>query len=310
MKMQTVQFGNTGFKTSRLGVGLAEVGNELSFDDQAQASSVLNTALDKGINFLDTAACYGISEELIGNGVSHRRDDYFLATKAGHARGGYVGEDWTFQTVADSIDRSLVRMKTDHVDVVQLHSCGVDVLEKGDVIRALQEAQQAGKTRFIGYSGDNESAHWAVDSGHFATLQTSYSIVEQRARTSGLLEKATSNGMGTIIKRPIAGGSWAKSRGVTEKPELRRYDEPYLERATVMRALGDIENEPDNGILTSLGYTFSNPHVNVAIVGTKDPSHMETNIGQVENELPIPASVVEELNSRFERLDTDWAQRG
>ena len=308
--MQTVQFGNTGFETSRLGVGLAEVGSELSFDDQDQASSVLNTALDRGINFLDTAACYGISEELIGNGVSHRRNDYFLATKAGHVRGDYVGEEWTYQTVVDSIDRSLVRLKTDHVDVVQLHSCGIDVLEKGDVVRALQEAQQAGKTRFIGYSGDNESAHWAVDSGLFATLQTSYSLVEQRARTSGLLEKAASNGMGTIIKRPIAGGSWAKSRGDASKPQVRGYDEPYLERATVMRALGTIENEPDNGILTSLGFTLANPNVNVAIVGTKDPSHMETNIGQVDNELPIPTAVVEELHSRFEKLDTDWAQRG
>lgn len=308
--MQTVRFGNTGFETSRLGVGLAEIGSELSLADQTQASSVLNTALDRGINFLDTSACYGISEELIGNGVSHRREDYFLATKAGHITGGYDGEAWTYQTVVDSIDRSLHRLKTDHVDLVQLHSCGIDVLEKGDVVRALQEAQQAGKTRFIGYSGDNEAAHWAVDSGLFATLQTSYNLVEQRARTSGLLEKAVSEGMGTIIKRPIAGGSWAKSRGETSKPQVRGYDEPYLERAIAMCALGPIEGEPENGILTSLGYTLANPDVNVAIVGTKDPSHMEANIRQVENELPIPESVVEELSSRFEKLDADWAQRG
>lgn len=308
--MQTVRFGNTGFEASRLGVGLAEVGSELSLADQAQASSVLNTALDRGINFLDTAACYGISEELIGIGVSHRRDDYFLATKAGHITGGYEGEEWTYQTVVDSIDRSLRRLKTDHVDLVQLHSCGIDVLEKGDVVRALQEAQQAGKARFIGYSGDNEAAHWAVDSGLFATLQTSYNIVEQRARTSGLLEKAAAKGMGTIIKRPIAGGSWAKSRGEDSDQQIRRYDEPYLERARAMCAPGPIEGEPDNGILTSLGYTLADPNANVAIVGTKDPSHMEANIRQVESELPIPVSVVEELNSRFEKLDTDWAQRG
>lgn len=308
--MQTVRFGNTGFEASRLGVGLAEVGSELSLADQAQASSVLNTALDRGINFLDTAACYGISEELIGIGVSHRRDDYFLATKAGHITGGYEGEEWTYQTVVDSIDRSLRRLKTDHVDLVQLHSCGIDVLEKGDVVRALQEAQQAGKARFIGYSGDNEAAHWAVDSGLFATLQTSYNIVEQRARTSGLLEKAAAKGMGTIIKRPIAGGSWAKSRGEDSDQQIRRYDEPYLERARAMCAPGPIEGEPDNGILTSLGYTLADPNANVAIVGTKDPSHMEANIRQVESELPIPVSVVEELNSRFEKLDTDWSQRG
>jgi hypothetical protein len=306
--MQKVQFGSTGFETSRLGVGLSEIGSfELS--DQAQATNVLNTALDNGINFLDTSACYGISEELVGNGVSQRRDDYFLATKAGHVARGYEGEAWTFQTVVDSIDRSLRLLQTDHVDVVQLHSCDIDVLEKGDVIRALQEAQQAGKTRFIGYSGDNEAAHWAVDSGLFATLQTSYNLVEQRARTTGLLEKAIAKGMGTIIKRPIAGGVWGKSRPDAADQTASNYNTPYLERAKSVRTLGPIENEPDDAILTSLGYTLSDPNANVAIVGTTNPSHMATNVRQIDNDLPIPDCVIAELNRRFEQLDKDWAQR-
>ena len=284
--MQKVQFGSTGFETSRLGVGLSEIGSfELS--DQAQATNVLNTALDNGINFLDTSACYGISEELVGNGVSQRRDDYFLATKAGHVARGYEGEAWTFQTVVDSIDRSLRLLQTDHVDVVQLHSCDIDVLEKGDAIRALQEAQQAGKTSFIGYSGDNESAHWAVDSGLFATLQTSYNLVEQRARTTGLLEKAIAKGMGTIIKRPIAGGVWGKSRPDAADQTASNYNTPYLERAKSVRTLGPIENEPDDAILTSLGYTLSDPNANVAIVGTTNPSHMATNVRQIDNDLPL-----------------------
>ncbi len=306
--MQKVQFGSTGFETSRLGVGLSEIGSfELS--DQAQATNVLNTALDNGINFLDTSACYGISEELVGNGVSQRRDDYFLATKAGHVARGYEGEAWTFQTVVDSIDRSLRLLQTDHVDVVQLHSCDIDVLEKGDAIRALQEAQQAGKTRFIGYSGDNESAHWAVDSGLFATLQTSYNLVEQRARTTGLLEKAIAKGMGTIIKRPIAGGVWGKSRPDAADQTASNYNTPYLDRAKSVRTLGPIENEPDDAILTSLGYTLSDPNANVAIVGTTNPSHMATNVRQIDNDLPIPDCVIAELNRRFEQLDKDWAQR-
>jgi len=307
--MQTVPFGKTGFETSRLGVGLSEIGSQLSISDQDQASDVLNTALDSGINFLDTSACYGISEQLVGKGISHRRNDYFLATKAGHVALGYEGEAWTYQTVVDSIDRSLRLLQTDHVDLVQLHSCEIDVLEKGDVIRALQEAEQAGKTRFIGYSGDNEAAHWAVDSGLFSSLQTSYNLVEQRARTSKLLEKATSKGMGTIIKRPIAGGVWGKSRPEAGIDDAGRYNTPYLVRAKAIRALGDIENEPEDGILTALGYTLSDPNVSVAIVGTTNPSHMATNIKQIDNDLPIPESVITELNRRFEELDTDWTQR-
>jgi aryl-alcohol dehydrogenase-like predicted oxidoreductase len=307
--MQTVPFGNTGFETSRLGVGLSEIGSQLELSDQDQATSVLNTALDNGVNFLDTSACYGISEQLVGIGVSNRRDDYFLATKAGHVALDYDGEAWTYQTVVDSIDRSLRLLKTDHVDLVQLHSCGVDVLEKGDVIRALQEAQQAGKTRFIGYSGDNEAAHWAVDSGLFATLQTSYNLVEQRARTSGLLEKATAQGMGTIIKRPIAGGVWGKSRPEAGIDDAGRYNTPYLVRAKAIRAHGEIENEPADGILTALGYTIGDPNAHVAIVGTTNPSHLASNVRQIDNDLPIPSDVIDELNRRFEQLDEDWAQR-
>ena len=182
--MQKVQFGSTGFETSRLGVGLSEIGSfELS--DQAQATNVLNTALDNGINFLDTSACYGISEELVGNGVSQRRDDYFLATKAGHVARGYEGEAWTFQTVVDSIDRSLRLLQTDHVDVVQLHSCDIDVLEKGDAIRALQEAQQAGKTRFIGMSAMEPhvpTVQRIMETGHYDTVLAYYNLLNWTAQ--------------------------------------------------------------------------------------------------------------------------------
>ncbi|MBH65650.1 MAG: aldo/keto reductase [Chloroflexi bacterium] len=270
---------------------------------------MINTALDKGINFLDTSACYGISELLIGRGVPERRDEYFLATKAGHVALGAEGDEWTYKVVSESIDRSLRLLQTDHVDLVQLHSCDVDVLEKGDVIRALQDAQEAGKTRFIGYSGDNEAAHWAVDSGLFATLQTSYNLVEQRARTTGLLEKATAQGMRTIIKRPIAGGVWGKSRPEAGIDDAGRYNTPYLLRAKEIRSLGPIENEPDDGILTALGFTLGDRNANVAIVGTTNPKHMATNIKQIENDLPIPESVINELKTRFEQLDKDWAQR-
>ena len=156
--MEQVPFGKTGLNVSKLGIGLSEIGFNLTMGDTAQADNVINSALDAGINFLDTAACYDISEEMIGATVAARRDEFVLVTKAGHYLPRGDGEDWTAELITSSIERSLQRMKTDHVEVVQLHSCTVEVLEKGDVIRALQDAKAAGKTRFIGYSGDNENA--------------------------------------------------------------------------------------------------------------------------------------------------------
>ena len=302
--MEKVTLGKTGFEVSRLGVGLAEIGSELSFDEVEQAGDVLNRALDAGINLLDTSACYGISEELIGRTVAHRRDEYVLATKAGHITGGYEGEAWTYQTVADSVDRSLQRLKTDHLDIVQLHSCGIDVLEKGDVIRALQDAKAAGKLRHVSYSGDNEAGHWAVDSGLFDSLQCSFNISDQGANASGLLKKAKERNMGTIIKRPIGGGTWARAR--RGEPTPRNYDNQYLDRAKEMAADGQLPGEPENSILLALGFTLGHPEVDVAIVGTKNPAHMASNIEIVEKQLPIEQQTIDALHERWDKHSGEW----
>ncbi|MCA9983345.1 MAG: aldo/keto reductase [Anaerolineales bacterium] len=299
--MQTKRLGRTELQVSLLGAGLSEIGNQLTKADIEQASQVLNAALDGGINFLDTAACYGISEETIGATIAHRRDEFILATKAGHVAGGYKGEDWTAQTITDSIERSLKRMKTDHLDIVQLHSCSVEVLEQGDAIEALLAAQAAGKTRFVGYSGDNEAAAWAIASGIFDTLQTSFNLVEQRARTR-LFEHAAAQDMGIIIKRPIANGAW----GATACPS--NYASQYFERAQAMDHMNPPAGAPTNRILLALGFTLAHEDVDTIIVGTKNPAHMQANLDWIANELPIDPAVVAELHNRFETLDSDWVQ--
>jgi aryl-alcohol dehydrogenase-like predicted oxidoreductase len=300
--MEMRRLGKTELIISRLGAGLAEIGFELTPEDVLQAGRVLNAALDMGINFLDTAACYNISEELIGATVAGRRQEFILATKAGHVAGDYTGGPWTGETVRHSIERSLTRMRTDYLDLVQLHSCDVDVLERGEVIQALLDARQAGKTRFIGYSGDNEAAAWAVESGIFDTLQTSFNLVEQRARY-GLLQAAKEQDMGVIIKRPIANGAW----GAPSSPSA--YASQYWQRAQAMAALGPLPPEaPDNPILLALGFTLAHDEVDTAIVGTKNPDHLRGNIYWVDHELPLAPQVVDELHRRFDELGGDWEQ--
>lgn len=299
--MEKRLLGKTGMEVSCLGAGLSEIGHMLTMNDIDQASSVLNGALDGGVNFLDTSTCYGISEELIGRTIAHRRDEYILATKAGHAIAGYDGEDWTYQTVADAVDRSLTRMKTDRLDLVQLHSCEIEDLEKGEVIRALQDAKQAGKTRFIGYSGDNEAAEWAVESGLFDTLQTSFNLVDQRARTR-LFPQAEAQNMGIIVKRPVANGAWGQEKSPSG------YANRYFERYQMMIEEGEIPGAPDHPILLALGFVLAHDLVDTAIAGTKNPRHMEMNIEWVENDLPLQAQTVAELQRRFDELDQTWVQ--
>ncbi len=297
MELRTL--GKTGLEVSRLGVGLAEIGG-LDLNEAKRAAEVLNIALDNGVNFLDTAACYDNSEALIGRTIAHRRDEFVLATKAGHVADGYEGESWTAETIRDSIERSLKRMRTDHLDIVQLHTCSVEVLERGEVVEALQEAKEAGKTRFIGYSGDNESARWAVESGLFDTLQTSFNLVDQNARLY-LFGPAKELDMGIIVKRPIANGVW----GAASSPSS--YAASYFERAQKMQALGSLPDAPDNGILLALGFAFAHKAADTFIVGTRNPDHMRTNIEWVNNRPPIPEETVAELHRRFERLAEDQA---
>src|SRR5690606_17441017 len=142
-------------------------------------STLLNSALDAGLNIIDTTDCYMNSEELIGNAVAGRRDQYYLYTKCSHETtdsGQRVA--WYKPEILASVERSLRRLKTDRLDLVQLHSCSIEDLQRGEVIEALQEARDKGYTRYIGYSGDNEAARFAVESGAFDSLQTSINIAD------------------------------------------------------------------------------------------------------------------------------------
>ena len=301
--MELRELGKTGLKITPLGLGLAEISRQDRMGgDVSAASRVLHEALDNGINFLDTAACYGDTEGLIGEAVSRRRDEYVLATKAGHAVGDAPGESWTPETIEHSIDRSLRLLQTDYVDIVQLHSCDVDVLERGDVIEAAVRAREAGKTRFVSFSGDNEAAKWAIRSGIFATLQTSYNVAEQHARTKGLFDMAEEAGMGVILKRPVANGAWWKD----ESPYP--YADEYFRRSQLMKAAGPFEHELDDKVLLVTGFALAEPAVTTIITGTHNVDHLKSNIDLVSNHLPIPDDTVRELHERFEQVEDDWRQ--
>ena len=175
--MEKRRLGTTDMKVSVLGFGGSEIGYEGA--SLSAVSKILNGALDAGLNVIDTAECYITSEELIGKAIEGRRADYYVFTKCGHER-GWSNPDWHPASLWRSIERSLKRLKTDHVDLLQLHSCSEAELRKGDVIAFLKQARQRGYTRYVGYSGDGRAALFAVNCGEFDTLQTSINITDRR----------------------------------------------------------------------------------------------------------------------------------
>lgn len=269
--MEQRPFGKTNMLTSVLGFGGSEIGYRGT--SRPDVERLLGRALDAGLNVIDTAECYKTSEERIGETISHRRNEYYLFTKCGHAS-GLNFPDWSPKLLGANIERSLKRLRTDYVDLVLLHSCSLETLRQGEVIEVLQKAKQAGKTRYIGYSGDHEAAVHAVELGVFDALETSVNIADQEA-IERTVPRALAHGMGVIAKRPIANTAWIDP----EKP-LDNYSKPYWERLKDLR-YDFLQQGAAEAVEVALRFTLSVPGVHTAVVGTQNPERYEQNARMV-----------------------------
>jgi len=288
--MEQRKLGRTDIDASVLGFGGSEIGYQSA--SARTVARLLGSALDAGLTVIDTAECYDESESLIGKALGARRREVSLFTKCGHA-GGWSRADWRRAPLLASIERSLRRLATDHVDLIQLHSCSLGELRRGEVIEALEQARERGWARYIGYSGDGEAARFAVECGRFDTLQTSVSIADQDA-VERTLPLAKARQMGVIAKRPLANVAWTYARKPSEPyyqtywTRLRKLDYPFL------------KSSPDAAVGTALRFTLSVPGVHTAIVGTTKPERWPQNA-----EL-LRAGVLP--RAEFERIRARWSE--
>jgi len=271
--MERRQLGKTDMQVSVLGFGGSEIGYEDASEETV--AKLLNSALDAGLNVIDTAECYQSSEELIGKTVGNRRKDFYLFTKCGHPR-GIGSEDWSTPSLLESIERSLRRLKTDSLDLIQLHGCSESVLQKGDAITAMQSAREKGYTRHIGYSGDSLAAKFAVECGAFDVLQTSINIADQEALEL-TLPLAREKQMGIIAKRPIANAAWKEQH----KP-IDSYHHVYWDRLSKLHYDFIRQRPLEGSIAHALRFTLSVPGVHTAIVGTTKPERWFENAKMIE----------------------------
>ena len=284
--MEKRRLGRTNMDVTVLGFGGAGIAGE----SLENIGRVLNSALDAGINVIDTAECYEGGEESIGNAISKWRDEFFLFTKCGHPRG--IGSaDWSASSILESIERSLRRLQTDRIDLIQLHGCSEAVLKKGEAISALEKARERGWVRYLGYSGDGHPARFAVESDAFDALQTSISIADQEA-ISRIAPLTRARNVGLIAKRPLANFAWKTGH----KP-INSYHHQYYER---LRKLNfDFLRNDEESIAIALRFVLSVPGVHTAIVGTTKPERCRENARLLESR-PL---IQNEYNAIRERWD-------
>jgi aryl-alcohol dehydrogenase-like predicted oxidoreductase len=294
--MERRRLGRTDIVASVLGFGGSEIGYERA--SVRTVERLLGGALDAGLNVVDTAECYEDSEELIGKAIGGRRREDHLFTKCGHP-GGWSRANWRPKSLLTSIERSCQRLRTDYLDLIQLHSCSLAELRKGDVITALEQARERGWARYIGYSGDGEAARYAVECGRFDTLQTSVSVADQQV-IEQTLPLARARDVGVIAKRPLANVAWRYARKPSEPyyqtywSRLRRLDYTFL------------RDLPDIAVGTALRFTLSVPGVHTAIVGTRQPERWQQNAALLAAGA-LPPTELERIRSRWREVaDHTW----
>jgi len=292
-KLAVRAFGQTGLSVSALGLGAGEIGDAAL--DEHEVEALLRAAVDCGVTLIDTARSYGLSEERIGRFLAPVRDAVVLSTKVGYGVAGVA--DWTGECVRLGIDQALVRLATDRIEIVHLHSCPTDVLERGDVVTALHDAKRAGKLRSAAYSGDNEALAWAAASGQFDSLQLSWNLCDQRA--AAVIERAHAAGMGVIAKRPLANAPWRfDDRPVGHEAELYwgRWKELDLDPGAL----------PWDELAVRFAAHF--PGVSSAIVGTRQIPHLCHNTELVARGA-LPPALVTAVRARFEAVGANWPAR-
>ncbi len=260
--MEYRTLGKTGLKVSRMGFG----GIPIQRID-AEGTKVLTRRLsEEGVNYIDTARAYSVSEEYLGYALEGIRDRFVLATKS---------MSRTKETMAADIETSLTKLRTDYIDLYQVHNPSKEQLEQvaalGGALEALKEAQQAGKIGHIGVTAHTTAVfERALQMDWVETIMFPYNIVEDQG--ADLIRKCKEKNIGFIDMKPLAGGAI------------------------------------ENGTL-ALRFVCSNPDISVVIPGMAEEKEIEENLKACENDEPLTKEELDQMEEVRQMLGTTFCRR-
>lgn len=297
--------GRTGDTVTKLAYGAMELRQPRAGENRreispAEAGELLNAVLDAGINLIDTSPDYGRSEELIGQFISHRRREFFLASKCGCAVNPPAGERpphvFTRENVRAGVEQSLRRLRTDHLDLVQFHmSPARKELEDNDSVAELVQLQREGKVRFLGISGTLPNLTDHIAMGVFDVFQIPYSALEREHEAA--IGAAAEAAAGVIVRGGVA-------RGVPVAPpeRLNGSREALIKRRDLWEKAGlDAILDGLSRMEFMLRFTLSHPGMTTTIVGTSNPKHLAENVAHAKKG-SLPADQVAAAKKRLEAV--------
>lgn len=301
--MQLREFGHTSLRVSAYGLGCARIGGIF------QAGSggfldLLSFAFDSGITFFDTADmyCQGESETLIGKALRGKRDRVVIASKAGYklptqrrlagrlkpllrpvvrllkirrdrlpsASRGALSQDFSPKYLRAAVEGSLKRLRTDYLDILQLHSPPTEVIERGEWLPALEELQRTGKVRYFGIAVDTLDAGFsALELPGVRSLQFTLSLLERQAGVA-LFPKAHAQGVGVIARECLGNGLLAKPAEQVDLKASCSSVEQEAQRARQLEELRRAAKDRGRSLLQdAVAYPLSLPSVGVTLLGAR-----------------------------------------
>jgi aryl-alcohol dehydrogenase-like predicted oxidoreductase len=289
------RLGRTGLQVSVISLGTVELGMNYGIPtagehlrpSEKQATHLLNRALDMGVNFIDTARVYGESEAVIGRALQSRRDEYILATKVTPPNDAGLTHVEIKRRVKESLAESLRTLQTDVIDLLHIHSASVDVIRRGAMIEAIQEAQQEGKVRFTGATTYGEAAALAaIDDGRYDCLQVAYNPLDRQLEAN-VLPLAQHKNVGIVARSVLLRGVLTH-RYICMPPQLADL------RTTIHRLNGLVGSEVAS--LPEMAYRFvlAHPAVATALVGTARLDELEEGLN-FAGRGPLPFELVEHI---------------
>lgn len=282
-------------EVSLLGLGTVEIGLEYGIGakklpEEQEAITILKTAVDAGITYIDTAYGYGVAEERIGKSGIGKIPGIVIGTKCAMIleKGEDIRGEELKKLINEQVEESLQRLQTDSLQLLQLHYATKEQIERGELIEILQNLKNAGKIQHAGISTRGEEAPLAaIASNFFETIQVAHSIVDQRMAPN-VLPEALKNDVGIVNRSVLLKGSLVPIRRDQLPEELAKLKENSRQAEKIATEFGMT--------LPTLAMRFviSNPAVSTALMGTTKPERIANMIEAIQAG-PLPEDILKEL---------------